>query len=366
MSFDAILGPVSYSLYLYNGRRIHLFGDYHKKLEDLFIPRNSITIQNLFVTIAERAAAEKKQVHTYFEACYRTNIEEKEKYPMTTKDCYLSETTAAFASSLTINKEESKYYPYSKYHYCDIRCGVNVKDNSSVPFGFLHHVGKLIFLCKEAMRRGHILIVNKISGILSSIVEELKPRPHLLFDIIADKNNGKVIFEVLKKRVGFGEVVHDLFKTGTNTHKIRHHLLNIDSELSTKIRDFFREKYSVSMSLLLEVLSQERNLETMNKASDILEDIEVIFFDMYVLARMFRSMKWDPECKEYICYIGEAHKKNYDEFFETINLELLLNINQTPELPSLDTSVLLNLGIEPRQRLESEKFREIFGENLFK
>jgi hypothetical protein len=166
------------------------------------------------------------------------------------KESYLKDVNAAFAECLTINKKQCPYYPYSKYHYSDIR-STKTQEKKKEILGFVDYLRKIVETISED---SNYLSKLKFISSFEKAASELIARPDLLFDIYVDKNQGAQVLDVLSKRSGLTTMLHDLFKTGTKTHKVRWQLLNIDLELAKLIRDFIKVKYDVSMKEFKEII----------------------------------------------------------------------------------------------------------------
>ena len=340
--FNKIVGPISWSMYNYNEKTIHFFGDYHIKNTESVNSKNEISMADLLINVAKSTVKKENKVNIFLEASHN----ESESEIQLVLDTDIMKTINLFSTSLTSKKEDSPYYPYVNFHSVDTR--YELKDSSNV-------IGRGIFRVLKSLT--NYIIENQERLICTllflKIVGELKLRPNILFDIAVDKNNGKTVLDVLCKRTGV-PLENDWFKKGSNTHKIRHQLLNIDPEITKLIRDFFKVKYDTLINKIIDLSSDV--IKNIHELDLLIGFIESSFMDIYLLARMFRCMKWDPKCNLFIVYVGNLHKDRYDEFFQNVlNTKIIEGCNI-----SLNPMEILLSGNKLDQFVTSDQFDILF------
>ena len=368
-----ILGPVSWTFYKYKGRNIHIFGDWHAKNN----PCNSCNIETcmnmsqLINYISKRSVDEKQYTNIFLEATYSgSKINEPIKY----KESYLGDLVNDSYSCLQFDKSTCPWYPYSKYHYIDIR------HQYGIATGFMPSI-EIIGETAEKYATINYITTLKYMQVLEKLSNELKSKPELIFNIYVDKNQGATISEILSKRIGILNQSVDLFKKGTKTHRIRYQLLKIDYQLSKQLRDFFFIKYNKLVTVFLKLMDNDwlvakeniiskqdvkKSKFALKNINTVLSDLGAIFVDIYFLARMFRSMEWDPSCKLFVAYMGNGHKLNCDEFLKTLEDISIIKRGGDFTADQEDMmSISFALGYKPYQCIFDFDLKNIFGRSLF-
>jgi hypothetical protein len=369
-NINKIVGPTHWSYFRYKGRNIHIFGEYHMQIDKTDYDNDfTMNIIQLFKYISQRSIDEEKVTNFYLESQYMLHTERQVKYI----GSYLNHVIGEFKPCLQRIKTKCPYYPYAKYHYVDVR-------HVSSGMTIMHYIINIV----ENITENKPLRILGIMNHFEVIVNELKMRPDLLFEMYVDKDQGNKLLEVFIKRMGIKTPIYENFKTGTMMHKVRWQLKNIDTDISQKIRNFSYIQYKKGIDELINLMDNKwpniknemifsQKFNTFKPfAKDIYNktvEIASVFMDTYYLARLFRSMNWDPKCKLFITYVGDGHKERYDKFLNSLSDVELINKedNTAPEIIYMLHDFAKEFTeVESEPYLLSLKFKTVFGEDLFK
>ena len=374
-SFNRISGPVSYYYFddIY-GHKLHIFGDRHDKANlctDCY--DDCVLIQDLIKRFADEAVLTKQYIDVFLEIPYQLAEEWKRRdVPTVLYDVY-----DAFKDCFRHDKRTCNYLPYARFHYADIR--QHTKHSST-----LVNLISLVFGVKLDTLREDI---RPYYNILKSIRDMFYRDPFVISDIYIGKDNGRDILANELEHWQFDNVIKalspelfQLFKKGSNTHKIRYSLSQLEPVLRDKLYRYAYDRYSSLVSTMLRTFDEEYYIaflfsfkeaidrtpnvkvpivnvqgDRINSAPrvqitvpEILVKISSVLMDVYVLSRYFRSLQWnDPTLA--IMYVGHAHADAYADFFTNYLY--------------IDPTVVD--GDEISQCLVNEQYREIFVQQQY-
>lgn len=345
----AIVGPITWNYFTYKGVKFHLFGDYHSKSEvvekEIAKAKNedrTITIRDLVHNISQRSVNEKQYVNFFLEIGQQGR-EEGTKY----KNSLLYDTIKSLPTCTIPDKTRCDYTPYSKFHSTDVR-------GAKTIFGFFY----TIITDKR-------IELSMLQRVFHTLRDDLKARSDIFWNMTVAKNNGKAIENVFRKRLRLADFVKESFKKGTDMHRIRYNIMAIPEDIRERIIKFFYPMYLDGVKNLISAIDDFDK----GRIQSGLLDIQLPIMDAYTVARMFRSMQWDKDCKMIFAYFGALHTSNYHKFFLTLpETQTILDEGEFIIDVPFTTTYLINAmekSDSTMQKVFNFKAEKIFGSELF-
>lgn len=326
---ERVAGPVSltaqYSKSL--NKWVYIFGDIHKK-ESVCVPENSIHIQELIQKMIDNSDS---IVDVYLESAFLQKDTKRDLQPRMFTFSYILDVEKNFEACLRSQNKECKN---ARFHYTDVRSGTPSTEINALTD--LSDTLSLYFKYENRIMEKEDPELRK--PFLSIITKQLQT----ILQIIKNKNARTLILKILQ----------DL--------KITKQLKNISDPsiakaLETHYLPLLFTKFPFSDQELIqdiyETLVQENGDEPSGILLDALIDLhksllffEMLFMDLYLMARLFRSFSKTAPGNKNIIYAGERHVQSYRRVLEKLGFKLVLQrfaVDET-NFQCLDIS-----GIEP-------------------
>jgi hypothetical protein len=338
-----IIGPISWSYYNINGKKIHIFGststDDQNNESKLITGNNSnttdncIAIESLLSCICDQAVRNLSQTNIFVNSFCDKKYN---KYELHQDVCFLDRLNFSYIDCLLSSKTSqniSPFYPYAKYHHSNI---INKYSKSATFLSMVSDIVKsldtyLLLSKLDCNTKQHYYDkISQILFIVRTIIHLIENDINLFFDIYVLDENGidmlkNVIITTRIEEYMNNHQLYDIFNdNNSHTSKIFDKLSNLNNPIKNHIINYFQKKYHKDVDALLMFKNSDIYTKVINDdisftipliknfvatINALLLDINSDIINLHLLVKLFIQNK-DMN----VIYVDDCLKNIYDDF----------------------------------------------------